>query len=76
MIQTSFTTIEKQKITSDKPPNKSLLDEKNSGPDIDEMLKNLQGKFKLGKPPKNFSLIIILALALVWLSTGVFIVDP
>ena len=59
-----------------KTPNKSLWDEKNTGPDIDELLKNLQGKFKLGKPHKNFSLIILLALALVWLSTGVFIVDP
>ena len=63
-------------MASNKPPNKSLWDEKNTGPDIDELLKNLQGKFKLGKPHKNFSLIILLALALVWLSTGVFIVDP
>ena len=33
-----------------KPPNKSPWDKNNPTPDIDELLNNLQGKFKFGMP--------------------------
>ena len=59
-----------------KPPNKSPWDKKNPSPDIDELLNNLQNKLKFKMPQKNFSLIIIVVLAMLWLSTGIFIVDP
>ena len=59
-----------------KPPNKSPWDKNNPTPDIDELLNNLQGKFKFGMPQKNLSLLILVVLAVVWLATGIFIVDP
>ena len=59
-----------------KPPNKSPWDKNNPTPDIDELLNNLQGKFKFGMPQKNLSLLILVVLAVFWLATGIFIVDP
>ena len=59
-----------------KPPNKSPWDKNQQSPDIDELLNNLQNKLKFKMPQKNFSLLIIVVLGLVWFSTGIFIVDP
>ena len=59
-----------------KPPNKSPWDKNQQSPDIDELLNNLQNKLKFKMPQKNFTLLIIVVLGLVWLSTGIFIVDP
>ena len=62
--------------TWNKPPKKSPWDKGTPPPDIDELLNNLQNKFKIGLPKKGgLSLIIIIAIV-VWLATGVFIVDP
>ena len=48
-----------------KPPNKSPWDKNNPTPDIDELLNNLQGKFKFGMPQKNLSLLILVLLSLI-----------
>ena len=62
--------------TWNKPPNKSPWEKGSQPPDIDELLNNLQDKFKIGLPKKGlFSYIIILAI-IIWLATGVFIIDP
>ena len=62
--------------TWNKPPNKSPWEKGPQTPDIDELLNNLQDKFKIGLPKKGvFSYIIILAI-IVWLATGIFIIDP
>jgi membrane protease subunit HflK len=62
--------------TWNKPPNKSPWEKGSQPPDIDELLSNLQDKFKIGLPKKGvFSYIIILAI-IVWLATGIFIIDP
>ena len=62
--------------TWNKPPNKSPWEKGPQPPDIDELLSNLQDKFKIGLPKKVvFSYIIILAI-IVWLATGIFIIDP
>jgi len=62
--------------TWNKPPNKSPWEKGPQPPDIDELLSNLQDKFKIGLPQKGvFSYIIILAI-IVWLATGIFIIDP
>ena len=62
--------------TWNKPPNKSPWEKGPQPPDIDELLNNLQDKFKIGLPKKGvFSYIIILAI-IVWLATGIFIIDP
>ncbi|MBC8258298.1 MAG: FtsH protease activity modulator HflK [SAR324 cluster bacterium] len=62
--------------TWNKPPNKSPWDKGTPPPDIDELLSNLQDKFKIGLPKKGgLSLIIVLAIVL-WLATGIFIIDP
>jgi len=62
--------------TWNKPPNKSPWEKGSQPPDIDELLSNLQDKFKIGLPQKGvFSYIIILAI-IVWLATGIFIIDP
>ena len=62
--------------TWNKPPNKSPWGNGPQPPDIDEILNNLQNKFKIGLPKKGgWIFIIVLALAL-WFATGIFIVDP
>ena len=62
--------------TWNKPPNKSPWEKGPQPPDIDELLSNLQDKFKIGLPKKGvFSYVIILAI-IVWLATGIFIIDP
>ena len=62
--------------TWNKPPKKSPWEKGPQPPDIDELLSNLQDKFKIGLPKKGvFSYIIILAI-IVWLATGFFIIDP
>ena len=62
--------------TWNKPPNKSRWEKGPQPPDIDELLNNLQDKFKIGMPKKGvFSYIIILAI-IIWLATGIFIIDP
>ena len=62
--------------TWNKPPNKSPWEKGPQPPDIDELLNNLQDKFKIGLPKKGaLSYIIILAI-IVWLATGIFIIDP
>ena len=62
--------------TWNKPPNKSPWGDGQQPPDIDEILNNLQNKFKIGLPKKGgVTFIIVLAVAL-WFATGIFIVDP
>ena len=62
--------------TWNKPPNKSPWEKGSQPPDIDELLNNLQDKFKIGLPKKGlFTYILILAI-IVWLATGIFIIDP
>jgi len=62
--------------TWNKPPNKSPWEKGPQPPDIDELLNNLQDKFKIGLPKKGvFSYIIILVIIL-WFGTGIFIIDP
>ncbi len=62
--------------TWNKPPNKSPWEKGPKPPDIDELLNNLQDKFKIGLTKKGvLSYIIILAI-IVWLATGIFIIDP
>ena len=62
--------------TWNKPPNKSPWGNGPQPPDIDEILNNLQNKFKIGLPKKGgITFILVLAVAL-WFATGVFIIDP
>ena len=62
--------------TWNKPPNKSSWGNGPQPPDIDEILNNLQNKFKIGLPKKGGTVfILVLALAL-WFATGIFIIDP
>ena len=62
--------------TWNKPPNKSPWGNGPQPPDIDEILNNLQNKFKIGLPKKGgMAFILVLAVAL-WFATGIFIVDP
>ena len=62
--------------TWNKPPNKSPWGNGPQPPDIDEILNNLQNKFKIGLPKKGgLAFIIVLAVAL-WFATGIFIIDP
>ena len=62
--------------TWNKPPNKSAWGDGSQPPDIDEILNNLQNKFKIGLPKKGgMTFILVLAVAL-WFATGVFIIDP
>ncbi len=55
---------------------KSPWDKNQNPPDIDELLNNLQSKFKGGLPQKNFAMLAIAAVVVIWLATGFFIVDP
>ena len=62
--------------TWNKPPNKSPWGNGSQPPDIDEILNNLQNKFKIGLPKKGgVAFILVLAVAL-WFATGIFIIDP
>ena len=62
--------------TWNKPPNKSPWGNGPQPPDIDEILNNLQNKFKIGLPKKGgMAFILVLAVAL-WFATGIFIIDP
>ena len=62
--------------TWNKPPNKSPWGNGPQPPDIDEILNNLQNKFKIGLPKKGgVAFILVLAVAL-WFATGIFIIDP
>ena len=62
--------------TWNKPPNKSPWGNGPQPPDIDEILNNLQNKFKIGWPKKGgVTFILVLAVAL-WFATGIFIIDP
>jgi len=46
--------------TWNKPPNKSPWEKGQKPPDIDELLSNLQDKFKIGMPKQQeFSLLIL-----------------
>ena len=54
-------------------------DNKNqSAPDIDELLTNLQNKFKFkgGGGQKGFGTLLVIIALVVWLAPGFFIVDP
>ena len=60
-------------------PKKSPWDKKNqSAPDIDELLTNLQNKFRFkgGGGQKGFGALLVVVALGVWLATGFFIVDP
>ena len=59
-----------------KPPNKSPWDKGNPPPDIDELLNNLQKKFKFGLPQKGIGPFLLLIVVIIWMATGFFIVDP
>jgi len=62
--------------TWNKPPNKSPWEKGQQPPDIDELLSNLQDKFKIGLPKKGGMGILIILAIVVWLGTGIFIIDP
>ena len=62
--------------TWNKPPNKSPWEKGPQPPDIDELLSNLQDKFKIGLPKKGGMTFFIILAIVIWLSTGIFIVDP
>ena len=62
--------------TWNKPPKKSPWDKGTSPPDIDELLNNLQNKFKFGMPKKGGLTLILIVVVVVWLANGIFIVDP
>ncbi len=59
-----------------KPPSKPPWNKKTPQPNIDEVLNNLQSRFKMNFQGKNFSILILLAALALWLSTGFFIVEP
>ena len=62
--------------TWNKPPNKSPWEKGQKPPDIDELLSNLQDKFKIGMPKKGGIIFIIIIAVAFWFATGIFIVDP
>ena len=62
--------------TWNKPPKNSPWDKGSQPPDIDELLNNLQNKFKIGLPKKGGVGLILIVAVVVWFATGVFIVDP
>ncbi|MEZ7973749.1 MAG: FtsH protease activity modulator HflK [SAR324 cluster bacterium] len=62
--------------TWNKPPNKSPWEKGQQPPDIDELLRNLQEKFKISLPKKGGMLLLIIVAIIIWFSTGIFIVDP
>ena len=62
--------------TWNKPPNKSPWEKGQQPPDIDELLSNLQDKFKIGLPKKGGMTFLIAIVIVIWLGTGIFIVDP
>jgi len=62
--------------TWNKPPNKSPWEKGQQPPDIDELLSNLQNKFKIGLPKKGGASLLIIIAVVIWLGTGIFIVDP
>ena len=62
--------------TWNKPPNKSPWEKGQQPPDIDELLSNLQEKFKIGLPKKGGMILIVIVAIVIWFSTGIFIVDP
>ena len=62
--------------TWSKPPNKSPWEKGKQPPDIDELLSNLQDKFKIGLPKKGGVILIIIIAIVIWFGTGIFIVDP
>ena len=62
--------------TWNKPPKNSPWDKGTPPPDIDELLNNLQNKFKIGMPKKGGLTLVLIVAIVVWLATGIFIVDP
>ena len=62
--------------TWNKPPNKSPWGDGPQPPDIDEILNNLQNKFKIGLPKKGGVTFILVLVVVFWFATGIFIVDP
>ncbi len=62
--------------TWNKPPNKPSWEKGQQPPDIDELLSNLQDKFKIGLPKKGGMSFLIVIVIVIWLGTGIFIVDP
>ena len=62
--------------TWNKPPKKSPWDKGPQTPDIDELLNNLQNKFKFGMPKKGGLALILIVAVVVWFANGIFIVDP
>ena len=65
---------------NDNPKKSPWGDNKNqSVPDIEELLTNLQNKFKFkggGGGQKSFGALMAVVALVVWLATGFFIVDP
>ena len=62
--------------TWNKPPNKSPWGNGAQPPDIDEILNNLQNKFKIGLPKKGGVTFILVLVVAIWFATGFFIIDP
>ena len=62
--------------TWSKPPNKSPWEKGQQPPDIDELLSNLQDKFKIGLPKKGGMALVIIVAIIFWFATGIFIIDP
>lgn len=59
-----------------RPPNKSPWGKKPSQPNVDEILNNLQDRFKNRFQGRNFTLLILIGGLIFWGMTGFFIVEP
>ena len=61
--------------TWNKPPKNSPWDKGSPPPDIDELLNNLQNKFKIRIPKKGGVMLVLIVAVVVWFATGFFIID-
>jgi len=59
-----------------KPPKKSPWERKKNTKNVDDLLNDLQNKFKEGLPQKNMGGLLVLVAFCLWMSTGFFVVDP
>ena len=59
-----------------KPPDKSPWGKKPAQPNVDEILNNLQDRFKNRFQGRGFLGLIVIGALIVWIMTGFFIVEP
>jgi len=59
-----------------KSPKKSPWDKKQTPPNIDELLDNLQNQLKSKFEHKSFGFLLIAIVFILWALTGIFTVDP